>query len=244
VDLRIPRSLTKGGDPMTTQTLSTPPGTTAGSTARTTRIGAGFGLASVVALMAGFALVASADAVHTSPSESIVGFYSDPDQSLTYAGGLISCVGLLMLLPFVATVAGRAGDLSGTTARMAGAAYVVLCLPSQAAGAAALWLGAHDGDASSIVALNALRAFTYYTALLALAGFLVAVGIGGRTTGRLAPWMAWSGIATGTVLAIGVAGAQTGLADLASLIAIAWIVAVSVGLLRSPERGNDPVGGR
>ena len=224
---------------MTTQTLSTPPVPTAGSTARTTRIGAGFGIAAVVLLMAGFALLASADAVHTNSAESIVGFYSDPGQAMKYAGGLISCTGLLMLLPFIATTAGRMGDLSGSTAQTAGAAYVILCLPSQAAGAAALWLGAHGGDAVSIVALNALRAFTYYTALLALAGFLVAVGIGGLTGGLLARWMSWSAVVVGTTLAVGVAVAQTGLADLASLLALSWIVVVSIGLLRHPERVND-----
>jgi hypothetical protein len=118
---------------------------------------------------------------------------------------------------------------------MAGAAYVVLCLPSQAAGAAGLWLGAHGGDASSIVALNALRAFTYYAALLALAAFLVALGVGGLAGGRLGRWMPVSALVVGATLAIGVAIAQTGLADIASLLALAWIVAVSVGLLRRPQ---------
>jgi len=226
---------------MTTQTLSTPPVPTSGTTATTTRIGAGFGIAAVVLLMAGFALIASADAVHTNSAGTIVGFYSDSGQATKYAGGLISCVGLLMLLPFIATMAGRVHgsdpsvDLTGATARMAGAAYVVLCLPSQAAGAAALWLGAHGGDASSIVALNAMRAFTYYSAMLALACFLVAVGVGGLAGGRLARWMSWSALVTGATLAIGVAVAQTGLADIASLLVLAWIVAVSVGLLRRPE---------
>jgi hypothetical protein len=223
----------------TTQSRSTPPATTAGNT----RIGAGFGLASVVLLMAGFALVASADAVHTNPAAAVVAYYSDSGQATKYAGGLISSVGMLMLLPFIAAMAGRVrtafDDPSGTTAQLSGAAFVVLCLPSQAAGAAALWLGAHGGDASSIVALNTMRAFTYYTALLALAGFLVAVGLGGASSGRLARWMSWSAVVIGATLAIGVAVAQTGLADLASLVAFAWIVVVSIALLRRPEMSAD-----
>ena len=40
-------------------------------------------------------------------------------------------------------------------------------------------------------------------------------------------------------LAIGVAVAQTGLADIASLLALAWIVVISIGLLRHPERVDD-----
>ena len=229
-----------------THTLSTPAaGTTTGTTSTTARIGAGLGLASVVVLVAGFALVAPAGAVHTNPVDEIVGFYSDGSQTARYAGGLVEAVGLLLFLPFVAMLAARlrgtgvAGDVLAPAARMAATAYVVLCLaPGQAAGAAALWLGAHGGDPSAIVALNALRAFSYYLALLALAGFLVAIGIGGVTTGRLARWMSWSAVAIGTVLAIGVAVAQTGLADVASLLALAWIAVVSVGLLRHPDRVN------
>ena len=198
--------------------------------------------------MAGFALIASADAVHTNSAESIVGYYTAGGQAVKYAGGLLSCAGLLALLPFIATMAGRVHgpdpsvDLPGSSTRLTGAAYVILCLASQAAGGAALWLGAHGDDASPIVALNALRAFTYYSALLALAAFLLAVGVGGLAGGRLARWMPWSALVVGTTLAIGVAVAQTGLADIASLLALAWIVAVSVGLLRRP--GSGPVADR
>jgi hypothetical protein len=236
-----------------THTLAGPATTTpTGTTATTTRTGAALGLASVVLLMAGFALVAPAGAVHTNPAEEIVGFYSDGSQTARYAGGLVESVGLLLFLPFAAMLAARlrgtgvAGDVLGPAARMAATGYVVLCLaPGMSAGAAALWLGTHGGDASTILALNALRAFSYFVALLALAGFLVAIGIGGlTTTGRLARWMSWSAVVIGAVLAIGVAVAQTGLADIASMLALAWIVAVSIGLLRRPERVNAAAGAR
>lgn len=235
-----------------THTLSTPEiDGPAGTAATTTRTGAALGLASVVVLMAGFALVAPAGAVHSNPAEEIVAFYSEGSQTAKYAGGLAEAVGLLLFLPFVAMLTARlrgrgvAGDLLAPAGQLAATAYVVLCLaPGQAAGAAALWLGAHGGDPGTIVALNTLRAFTYYVALLALAGFLVAIGIGGGTTGRLTRWMSWSAVGIGAVLAIGVAVAQTGLADIASLLALAWIVAVSIGLLRHPERGNELVAAR
>lgn len=230
-----------------TSTLTAP--TTDGLTppaARTTRTGAALGLASVLVLLAGFALVAPAGAVHANPADEIVGFYSDGSQTAKYAGGLIGALGLLLFLPFVAMLVvrlrgpGVAGDVLAPAGQMAGTAYVVLCLaPGQAAGAAALWLGAHGGDPSAIVALNTLRAFTYYLALFALAAFLVAVGTGGLMTGRLARWMSWSAVGIGAVLAVGVAVARTGLADIASLCALAWIIAVSVGLLRRPERANE-----
>ena len=211
-----------------------------------TRTGAALGLASVLVLLAGFALAAPAGAVHTNPADEIVGFYSDGSQTAKYAGGLVGALGLLLFLPFVAMLVSRlrgpgvAGDVLAPAGQMAATAYVVLCLaPGQAAGAAALWLGAHGGDPSAIVALNTLRAFTYYLALVALAAFLVAVGTGGLASGRLSRWTSWSAVAIGAVLAIGVAAAGTGLADIASLFALAWIVAVSIGLLRRPERANQ-----
>lgn len=234
-----------------THTLPTPTTGTQAPTTASTRIGAGLGLASVVLLLAGFALLAPAGAVHTNPPEEIVAFYSEGSQTAKYAGGLVESVGLLLFLPFAAMLAARlrgtgvAGDVLGPAARMAATGYVVLCLaPGMAAGAAGLWLGAHGGDPGTIVALNALRAFSYFVALLALAGFLVAIGIGGATTGRLARWMSWSAVVIGAALAIGVAVAQTGLADIASMLALAWIVAVSIGLLRRPDRVNGPVAGR
>jgi hypothetical protein len=232
---------------MTPQTLSTPPAATATTRATATRIGAGLGLASVVLMMAGLALEGPADALHTNPVDDIVGYYTGDGLATKFTGGLIDSLGILLFLPFVAMVVSRlrrpgvAGDLLAPTAQMAGAAYVVLCLaPGQAAGAAALWLGrTGPADPSAVLALNDLRVFSYFLALLCLATFLVAAGAGGSVSGGLARWMAWSAVGIGVALAIGVAVAQTGLADIASLLALAWVVVVSIGLLRRPEQGND-----
>ena len=227
---------------MTTQTLSTPPVATTGASASTTRAGATVSIAGIALLMAGFALLAPAAAVHTNPVDQIVAFYTDGSQTAKYTGGLIESVGLLMFLPFVAMLVARlrgpdpAGDLLAPTAQMSGAAYVLLSLaPGQAAGAAALWLGAHGADPSTLVALNSLRAFSYYLALLSLGAFLICVGIAGILSGRLARWMSWPAVAIGGTLVSGVAVAQTGLADISLVVALGWVVAVSVGLLRRPD---------
>jgi hypothetical protein len=213
----------------------------------TTRVGAAFGIASIVLTIAGFALLAPADAVHTHPASDIVAFYSEGSPAAKYAGGLIESVGLLLLLPFLAMLTGRlrgrgvAGELLRPTALITGSAYVLFSLiPGQAAGAAALWLG-HSPDAEpvAILALNDLRAFSYYLALLCLASFLGCTGVGGLATRRLPGWVSWSAIGIGTALAVGVAMAQTGLADLVSLLALAWIVAVAVALLRRPAPTNE-----
>lgn len=215
----------------------------------TTRVGAGLGLAGIVLTAAGLVLVAPAEAVLTRPAEDVVAFYSEGSPGLTYAGGFLESVGLLLLLPFVAMLAGRLrgpgvpGDLLAPTAVVTGSAYVLFSLaPGQAAGAAALWLG-HSGEAepSALLALNDLRVFSYFLALLCLAAFLICVGAGGTATRRLPRWASWSALIIGTALGAGVALAHTGLHDLVSLLAVAWLVAVAIALLRHPERGNDGV---
>ena len=237
---------------MTSQTLSTSPAPTVTTTATVTRIGAGLGIGSVILMMAGLAIEGPADALHTNPVDDIVGYYTGDGLATKFTGGLIDALGILLFLPFVAMIVSRlrrpgvAGDLLAPTAQMAGMAYVVLCLaPGQAAGAAALWLGrTGPAEPAALLALNDLRVFSYYLALLCLAAFLVTAGAGGSVSGGLARWMSWSAIVIGILLAIGVAVAHTGLADIASLLALAWIVAVCIGLLRHPERGNLPVDGR
>jgi hypothetical protein len=212
----------------------------------TTRAGAVLGLASIVLTMAGLVLVAPAGAVLSSPVEDVVAFYSEGSPGPTYAGGFLESVGLLLLLPFVMMLAGRlrgpgiSGDLLAPTAVVTGSAYVLFSLaPGQAAGAAALWLG-HSGDAepSTLLALNDLRVFSYFFALLCLAAFLICIGAGGNATRRLPRWASWSALIIGTALAAGVAVAHTGLHDIVSLLALAWIVAVSIALLRRPDRAN------
>lgn len=231
-----------------THTLSTPEiDGAAGTAARTTRTGAALGLTSVVLTFAGLALVAPAETVLTRPAEDVVGFYSEGSAALIYAGGFLESVGLLLLLPFVAMLAGRLrrpgipGDLLAPTAVVTGSAYVLFSLaPGQAAGAAALWLG-HSGDAeaSAVVALNTLRVFSYFLALLCLAAFMICIGAGAAATRRLPRWTAGSALVIGTALAAAVAVAHTGVHDLAALLAFAWIVVVSIGLLRHPEWDQD-----
>lgn len=231
---------------MNTQILtSTTPVDRAGTSS--TRVGAGLGLASIVVTIAGLVLVAPAEAVLTRPAEDVIAFYSDGSPGRIYTGGFLEVVGLLLLLPFVVMVAGRlrgpgvSGDILAPTAVVTGSAYVLFSLaPGQAAGGAALWLG-HSGEAeaSALLALNNLRVFSYFVALLCLAAFLVCIGAGGAATRRLPRWTAWSALAIGSALAAGVAVAHTGLHDLVSLLAFAWIVVVSIAMLRHPERGNE-----
>jgi hypothetical protein len=198
------------------------------------------GISSVVLMMAGLAIEAPADAVNSNPAADIVGYYTGGDMARKVTGGLVVCLGFLLFLPFAATVTSRlrgtSAGMLAPTAQMAATAYVVISLaPGQAAGAAALWLGrTSTADTAAVLALNDLRAFSFYVSLLVLATFLVAVGAAVVAGGGLPRWAGWAALGVGAAVAIGVPFAPTGLAEIASLLGLVWVIAVSVALLRRP----------
>jgi hypothetical protein len=236
---RAPSTI-EGGTPVT-QTLSTPAPARERSEAPATRIGAVLGIAAVVLMMGGLAIEAPADAVNSNPAADIVGYFTGGDLPRKFTGGLVVCLGFLLFLPFAATVTSRlrgaaAAGMLAPTAQMAATAYVIISLaPGQAAGAAALWLGrSGSADPAAVLALNDLRAFSFYVSLLALAAFLIAVGAAVVTGGGLPRWAGWAALAVGATVAVGVPVAQTGLAEIASLLGLVWMIAVAVTLLRRP----------
>jgi hypothetical protein len=230
-----------------TQTVHFPVPVAQDGDPRTTRLGAAAGLAAIVLISAGFALVAGADATFHSSDSAVVSYYTEADVTRTVAGGVLQIVGLLVLLPFVAMLTSRvrgpgaAGVLLAPTARTAATIYVTLSVaPGMSAGAAALWHAhARTADVAILTALNDLRALSYFVALLPFALFLVTVGMAGITTGRLPRWAGWSAIVLGGALAAGVPAAGTGLTDVVALLGLLWIPVVAVHLLRHPDRTPD-----
>lgn len=232
-----------------TSTLSTPLPLAGDVDARTTRLGAAAGLAAIVLISVGFALVAAADATFHSSDSAVVSYFTEAGVARLVAGGLIQVLGLLLLVPFAAMLTARVsgpgtpGVLLAPTARTALTIYVTLSLaPGMSAGAAALWHAhARTGDVAIITALNDLRGLSYFVALVAFALFLVTVGLAARSTGRLPRWAAWSAIVLGVLLAIGVPAAGTGLTDIVALLGLLWIPVVAVHLLRHPAPTTDAI---
>jgi hypothetical protein len=232
-----------------TQTRTTPSPTraatdVAGLDARTTRIGAGLGVASIVLMATGFAIAAYTETTISSSESEIVAFYTEAALAKTLTGGLIEILGILLFLAFAAMLTSRvrgsasADGLLAPTARMAATVYAAICLaPGMSAGAAALWL-AHHGttDGAALVALNDLRSLSYFIALVPFAMFLVAVGVAARTTRGLPGWASLSAIVIGVALAASVPFAAAGATDMLGLVGLLWVLAVSVALLRRPER--------
>lgn len=210
---------------------------------QSTRLGAGLGIAGILLIVAGFALIAPAGATVTSTADEIAAFYRGSDLARVLAGGLLECAGFLLLLVFTTMLTGRlrgpgaVGELLPDTARLAATGYVVICLvPGMASGAVALWLAHHGSpDPDLLLALNALRGFGYFIALLFLAAFLLLVGVSAAASRRLPRWAAWSAVGLGVALAATVPIATTEIPDLFGLLALAWVVAVGVSLLRHPD---------
>lgn len=234
---------------MSTHTLTSPSGPEAIERMRygprSTRVGAALGVAGIALIVGGFALVAPTGATITSSAEEIADFYTGSSLTRVLAGGLVECLGFVLFLAFATMLTGRlrgpgtTGDLVPDTARLAATAYVTVCLaPGMSAGAAALWL-AHRGpiDSGVLLALNHLRGFSYFVALLFLAVFLVCVGVSGAASRRLPRWAAWSALVIGGLIAVTLPVATSELPDMFGLLALAWVVAVGVDLLRRPEPG-------
>jgi hypothetical protein len=210
---------------------------------QSTRTGAALGVAGIALIVGGFALVAPAGATITSSAEEIADFYTGSSVPRVMAGGLLECLGFVFFLAFATMLTGRlrgpgaTGELVPDLARLAATGYVVVCLaPGMSAGAAALWL-AHRGssDPQVLLALNHLRGFSYFVALLFLAVFLVCVGISAAASGRLPRWAAWSALVIGAGIAATVPVATSEVPDMLALLALAWVVVVGVALLRSPD---------
>ncbi len=223
-------------------TTTTAPSVDRDATASGTRLGAGLGIAGIALVAGGFSLVASADATFHAPDGDVLAYYAGTDLARTFAGGLIEALGLLLFLPFAAMLAGQvttpgpAEAVLAPTARLAATVYVTICLaPGLSAGAAALWLAQRESaDPGIVLALNDVRALSYFLALLAYAAFLVAVGAAGIVSGRLSRWASWSAVGVGVALAASLPAATGGYADIAGLLGLVWVIAVCVSLLRSP----------
>ena len=210
---------------------------------RAARTGAALGITAVVLIFSGFALIAAAESTLRAPADVVARFYTEAPLVRMLAGGLLQSAGLVLLLPFAVALTdrlrgdGAAGRLLPATARCAATVYVTLCLaPGMSAGGAALWL-AHQGpvDAGVLHAVNLLRVFSYFAALLPFATFLVAVGISAVVSRRLPRWAGWSAIAIGATLAATVPVAASDLTGSLGMLGLLWIVPVAVHLLRSPD---------
>lgn len=204
------------------------------------------GLAHVVLLLAGFAIAVPAVTQDSSPEE-LTAFYVDGSSTAVFTGGYVQSLGLLLFLPFAAGLHRWLRDaepkhgFAAATARMAALGYVTLSLaPAMSAAAAGVYLGHHGvTDTDLLAGLTTLRSFSYFLSLLTFAVFLAAVAVSAVPSGALPRWLSVSAGVVAGALAVSIAGAASGWADLASLAMLVWLVAASVWLLA--RRAQVPV---
>ncbi len=211
------------------------------------RAGGAFGIAHVVLLMTGFALVASEDALMESPANGITAYFVDGPMTKILTGGYLEVLGALCFLPFAVALArwlrDRGGDaVASSTVVAAAVVYVTLTLsPGLAAGGAAVWLGHHGTtDVDVLRGLVALRTFTYFTSLIVLGLVLGAVAVTVLSRRGMPRWIGVSAAVLGAALPVGVALQQAGIAEIVSLLSLVWVVAVSIGLLRDNRPADEP----
>ncbi len=167
--------------------------------------------------------------------------YVDGSLTRILAGGYVESVGFLLLLPvltFLARAVGRRTEIGGwaaQTALAAGTGYVVMTLASGlAAGGAALYGAQQGADLGTVAVVNDVRNFAFFLSLLLLAVHAVGVGISILADRVLAPWLGWSALVTAAVLLVSVPLAGSGAADIATLVWIAWFVALAAMMIVRP----------
>ena len=181
---------------------------------------------------------------HSLPeSAAEVGEYlADADHTRVLVGEYVGAVGFVLFLPFAAYLLARVArsDRAQSWARRAGAAaatiYVALSLAAVAALVPAL---NREGDAAA--GFLDLRTALIALAFVALAAWLLVVGLHALQTRVLPRWLGWAAVVLALLQLVltPLAGIDPGFTGVPTFATFLWIVVVSVLLFRR-ERASTP----
>lgn len=210
------------------------------------RLAGWLALGHVVLLFGGFALERT-PGLGDSPSATAAAL-NEGSMAVTFAGGYIETIGFLVLLVaamLLARLLRGAGEtaawLSSCVAASA-VSYVAITLGSGfPAGAAAVYDGHHGAPLATVTAINDVRNFAFFLSVAVLGVFTMSVAAAVRVTGALPRWVAHTGLVTGVVCLVSVAGAGWGLHDYATLLQTVWFVGLAVSALLRGRRAAAPV---
>jgi hypothetical protein len=209
-------------------------------TSRTvSRLGAATGLAYVVLVLLGNDVLAGAGGPDfTAPATKVAAHLAaNPPTTVTYVGGFVELIGLLCFVAFVAKlfcVVRRAEGGDGFLAVTALSAGLLSAAIKFASGPAALeaFNRAREGlDPQLAAALIDMNGFAFLLTFALDALMLAAVAAVALRTGVLPRWQGIMAAVTAALLLLTVAGAGT-VPPLGMLLALVWIAAVSVTLVR------------
>jgi hypothetical protein len=202
------------------------------------RVAGGLCLAHVILLLAGYSQMRVP--AYDASSADVVKTYSAVAATRMYAGGYLGILAWLTLLAALTLVArmlrgttDTSGWFAGLVATAAVTATAVTVVAFVTTGAA--FYGATHGYAPDIVAgVSVISKYADFVAMSALGVCVVAIGGAALASRALPRWIAVASLLVGVV---GIAaGAQQGLLDIGNLVWLAYLVVLSVVLLRGPVR--------
>ena len=202
------------------------------------------GALSVVLIFLGSAVVArtSGPGRHSIPesTEDVGEYLADADHGRVLLGEYVSALGVLLFLLFAMYVLARVArpelDWSSRVGGAAATTYVGLTL----AGAAALVPALNrEGDAAA--GFLDLRTALIALAFVALAAWLLVVGVHSLQTHELPRWLGWGAVVLALLQLVmtPLAGVDPGFTGLPTFATFLWIVVSSVLLFRR-ERASGP----
>lgn len=202
------------------------------------RVAGSLCLAHVILLLAGYSQMRVP--VFDSAPADVVRTYADVATPRMYVGGFVGSLAWLVLLAALTLLArllrgstDTAGWLSGLVATAGVTATAVTAVAFVTTGAA--FSAAKHGYAADLVTgLTTVSKFADFVAMSALGLVAVAIGAAGLASRALPRWLAVGSLLVG---AVGIAsGAHQGLLDVGNLLWLAYVVVLSVVLLRGPAR--------
>jgi hypothetical protein len=216
------------------------------------RLAGGLLLAHVILLLAGYSQMRVP--VFDADPADIVKTYADVATNRMYAGGYVGILAWLVLLAAVTLLArllrpGAGGSSSSVGAdgrsessgawlaglvATAGTTATAVTATAFVATGAAFSAAKHGYPADLVAGLTTASKFADFVAMSALGLCTVAIGAAALVSRALPRWLAFVSVLIGIV---GIAsGAHQGLLDIGNLLWLAYVVVLSVVLLRGPVR--------
>jgi hypothetical protein len=211
------------------------------------RLGAAAGLAYVVLVVIGNDVINAGNSPDFTASPQAIAAYlaSHPPTTATYVGGFVELIGLLCLLAFIARLYGvlrraEGGDgFLSVTALGAGLVSVAIKVGSAPAMLEAFNRAREGMDPQLTAALVDMNGFAFMLTLALDALMLAAAGAVVLRTAVLPRWLGVTAVGLAPLLLVTVAGAAR-IPPLAMLLALLWIAAVSVVLIRRSGEARAP----
>lgn len=207
------------------------------------RIAGVSGIGFVVAVIVGFGLIAGFTPGLDASPEEIAEYMAAASPAAVYIGEFLEALGLVLFLIFVIGLAerlrrGESAQPMASLVQAVGVLFVAVSLTGIAALGPVI-IAASELDPTAAGSFLHTRNVLFLISLL-LAGSLAALaGAFSLTTRTLPAWTGWSAVIAGLALFVSLAFPATEWPSNASLLFMAWVLAVSILFLR-PDGGGRP----